>query len=401
MKDMEITLEEARELICGATPPVGSERLPLVACIGRVLAEDFTALMDQPPFPRSAMDGYAVRSEDTVGACGIQPVCLEVESKVCAGDMASVALSPGKAVRIMTGGVIPKGADCVIRQEDTDYGEEMVRIYREAVPWMNYCRKGEDFSKGELLAEAGNTVDAYTVAVAAAAGRDALCVCRRIKAAVITTGDELCMPGETLGDGKIYDSNMAYLHSRLIQSGCVASGIYAAGDDLEQICKTVMRAKETSNLVITTGGVSVGQKDLIPQAMEQMGADILFHGIAIKPGMPTMFSMLQGVPVLSLSGNPYSASAIFELLAQPLFAKMQGKKGSVLAKRTAVLQNDYNKKSPARRILRGIYDGSGVHVPAEQSNGQMKAGIGSNCLVDIPAYSDRLKAGERVQIIMV
>lgn len=395
---MSITLEEAQRIVCENAAVVDHEMVPAVFCVGRILAEDVTAQMDQPPFPRSAMDGYAVRSEDTKGASAGHPVRLKVTGRIYAGDQTGEEVAPLEAVQIMTGGAIPKGADCVVRQEDTDRGTEEVEIYKESAPWMNYCQKGEDFHAGECLAEKGSPMDAYAIGAVSAAGIRELRVYRRIRAAIVTTGDELCMPGETLKSGKIYDSNMAYLMARLMQAGCEISGTYMAGDKKETICESVRKARENSDFIITTGGVSVGEKDLIPGVMELLGAENLFHGIAIKPGMPTMFSVLEGVPVLSLSGNPYSASTMFELLAQPLMAAMRGAKDNGLKVRTGILSNEFHKKSPRRRVLRGIYDGTNVRVPERQSNGQLKAGIGTNCFVDVPAGTGSLKTGERVKI---
>lgn len=397
---MSITLEEAQKIVCEHAAVVEYETMPAVFCVGRILAEDVTAQMDQPPFPRSAMDGYAVRSEDTKGASASHPVRLKVSGRIYAGDRTGEEAAPGEAVRIMTGGAIPKGADCVVRQEDTDRGTDIVELYKELEPWTNYCQKGEDFQAGECLAEKGSSMDAYAIGAVSAAGIRELRVYRRIRAAIVTTGDELCMPGEPLKSGKIYDSNMAYLMARLMQAGCEISGTYMAGDKKETICESIRRAGENSDFIITTGGVSVGEKDLIPGVMELIGAEILFHGIALKPGMPTMFSVLDGIPVLSLSGNPYSASTMFELLAKPLMAAMGGAKDTGLKVRTGIMSNDFYKRSPRRRVLRGIYDGANVLVPERQTNGQLKAGIGTNCFVDVSAGTESLKAGDRVKIFL-
>lgn len=396
-----ISLEEAQRLICLQSKCTGIELLPIEDCIGRILAEDLHALVSHPPFPRSAMDGYALSSNTLRDAREDHPVKCSVIYKICAGQPTGRAIAEGEAVRIMTGGMIPEGADCVVPQEFTDYGEEEVSIYRKAEPGDNYCPEGEDFHAGELLAEKGMRVDSYMIAAAVAAGKESLQVYRRLRAAVITTGDELCRPGQELKTGQIYDSNMAYICSRLKELGCELNYVYCAGDNVNRICQAVMEAGKESDFIITTGGVSVGEKDLLPAVMESLHARQIFHGIRIKPGMPTMFSVYDGIPVLSLSGNPYSSSAMFELLVKPFLAKSSGENRNLIEMRTvlAVMAEDYPKKSPVRRFIRGKYDGSSVWAAVQQRNGQLKAGIGSNCLIDIPEGSAELKAGDAVRIL--
>lgn len=393
-----ISLEEAGRLLCENAKETASEELPIEEAAGRILAKDVRAVVTQPPFDRSAMDGYALRSEDTKGAKREQPVSMRVIDQICAGEAAGQPIHPGEAVRVMTGGMIPEGADCVVRQEDTDYGEEAVRVYCEAVSMQNYCPAGEDFYAGEVLAQAGVRVDAALAAMAAAAGKMTLCVRKRPKVAVITTGDELCLPGQPLRPGQIYDSNLTYLVVRLRQMGCEICMSVAAGDELEKICDALEEAVAEADFVITTGGVSVGQKDLLPEVMKKMEARVLFHGIQIKPGMPTMFSVMKGVPVLSLSGNPFAASAVFEFLLPPYLAVCQGKKAE-RADRYARMENDVKKASPIRRLLRGRCDGDKVQVPGVQKNSQLRAGIGCNCLVDIPAGNQGLREGDIVKMI--
>lgn len=301
----------------------------------------------------------------------------------------------------MTGAIIPQGADCVIRQEDTDYGEDTVQIYVTAEPGQNCCKAGEDFMAGTVLARAGEQADAYTVAAAAAAGKTSLCVRRRLKAALITTGEELCEPGKPLKPGQIYNSNRAYLQARLMSYGCDLVFVRAIGDDMETIAKAVQEAGQIADFVITTGGVSVGQKDLLPPVMEQLGATILFHGVSVKPGMPSLCAMLGTVPVLCLSGNPYSAFSIFELLIRPLLAGLLGAKEYRYLRMKAVTASGFSKPSACRRLLRGFYDGEKVYLSGKQQNGQLTGGIGCNCLVDLPAGSEEVVIGREVELIWI
>lgn len=397
----KITLEHAQELLKQYTGTVECERVPVLECSGRILAENVQALVSHPAFARSAMDGYALRSEDVEGASRSTPVVLYVSDKICAGGISKIRVSSGMAVRIMTGAMIPDGADCVIRQEDTDLGEPVVRIYASAEARQFCCMEGEDFLKDEILARQGERIDAYLISAAVAAGRKELLVRKRIRAAVITTGDELKQPGSVLKRGQIYDAGLAYLQVRLLEMGCLISCAQAVTDDTKDICRAVAEAAGNADIVITTGGVSVGEKDLLPYAMEELGGETLFHGMDIKPGMPTMFSMLGAIPVLSLSGNPYSAFAVFELLMPVLMSTMQSRKTDRLRERTAIAADAFPKKSRCRRIIRAVYDGENVRFLAKQRNGQLTGGIGTNCLVDIPAGAPGVYVGDKVKILLL
>lgn len=397
-----LTLEQARQCMAAGQKPVGAERVPVCDSVGRVLAEEITAAMTQPPFPRSAMDGYALRWEDIRGASRACPVTLRVTGRLCAGDAGMVLGEKNTAIRIMTGAMIPEGANCVIRQEDTDYGEMQVQIFAEGKEQMNCCPAGEDFQKGERLAPAGMTVDAYLAATAAAAGMESLPVRRKVRVAVISSGEELCTPGEPLLPGKIYDSNRVYMTGRCRQFGCDMVLSETVGDEENAIAGALEDALSLADFVITTGGVSVGQKDLLPKIIKNYrDAELGFHGISVKPGMPTMFARVLGKPVLSLSGNPYSAAAIFELLGVPLLHVLQGRKETGLPVRTAVLADTFPKKGPTPRIVRGFYDGQKVMVSSMQKNGQLRAGIGSNCLVELPAGTGSVYAGEPVKTYLI
>lgn len=395
-----ITLEEAQRLVFEAGTVVEKIVCPVMECGGMVLAENLAAGMMQPPFARSAMDGYAVRYEDTRNADREHPAVLQVIYKTCAGDRPGRTIQSGEAVRIMTGAVIPEGADCVIRQEDTDYGEDTVEIYVSGVPGKNCCKAGDDFVAGDLLAKAGERVDAYTAAAAVAAGKTELCVRRHLRAAVITTGEELREPGTALEPGQIYNSNRAYLQARLTEMGCDVVFCRMTGDERETIAQAVREAAECADFVITTGGVSVGQKDQLPHVMESLGARELFHGIAVKPGMPSMCAVLGTVPVLCLSGNPYSAFAVFELLIRPLTAGLLGMEAYHYTRLHTVTGSSFGKPSNVRRLLRGRYDGGRVYLSGKQQNGQLSGGIGCNCLVDIPAGSPEISEENPAEIIL-
>ncbi|MBO7709119.1 MAG: molybdopterin molybdotransferase MoeA [Lachnospiraceae bacterium] len=398
-----ISWQEAQALLCGAAKLAEACLCGLDESLDRVLAEDVYAPMDQPPFRRSAMDGYAIHSRDLEGALPDAPVSLEVRGCVYAGDppVPAGTIRTGEAVRIMTGAPVPDDTDLVVPQEDTDEGEETVHIYVSGYGQDDHiCPVGEDFARGECLIEKGTLIDAYALSCACAAGIRKLSVRRKIRAGLIMTGNELCAPGEALKPGKIYNSNAAFLKGRLTQLGCETGSAVYIEDDAQKITETIRMMAKESDLIITTGGVSVGKRDLVPEALENAGADILFHGIAIKPGMPTLGAVCGGIPVLSLSGNPYSAAAIFELLGRPLICRMQGRSGAAFRKASAELDREVVQNGYVPRIMMGIFDGTKVSICGKQRNAQMKYGVGSNCVVILPPGKAVFPAGTRMEILL-
>ena len=309
-------------------------------------------------------------------------------------------LKPHQAVRIMTGAMIPEGADCVIKQEDAEWDERAVRIYHNAKPGENYCPAGEDFSAGDLLAEAGTPVDSYLLAAVTAAGVRNLTVYKRLKAAVITTGDELQNTETPLQPGKIYDANGIWLCTRLREMDCEVVQYQTAGDDQSKIADEIREAWKEADLILTTGGVSVGEKDLLPGVIENLTGNVLFHGIQVKPGMPTMLSVVKGTPVLSLSGNPFAVEALFEVLAGGYLTDMEASR-YLQKNQMKILKQTFVKTGKMKRIVKGRCDESGVYLPQIQKNGQLKNGIGSNCLVIFPEGERTYAEGEAIRVIRI
>lgn len=392
-----IRLETARSFLEKAGAPVAAEQLLLEECLGRVLAEDVRAAVSHPPFARSAMDGYAVRSSDVMDASPEKPVLLKVTGCYFAGVPAEKSLGEWEAIRIMTGGMIPAGADCVIRQEDTDFGKNQVQIRAAGYPGQNCAGAGEDFNAGELLAKAGYRVDASLMAAAAAGGIESFRVRRPVRAAVITTGDELQPVGSGLKKGKIYNSSQVYLCARLKQLGCEVQS-FSCQDDLDALCTSVSQATLEADVILTTGGVSVGERDLLPAVMEKLGAEVVFHGIDVKPGMPAMFSVLGRVPVLSLSGNPYAAFSVFELLFPLLLKSLNGAADSGLRQCRALLSENFEENRRTRRIVRGYCNGNTFFASRRQKNAQVSGGIGCNSLAEIPAGDGGLEKETEVNV---
>ena len=397
--EVEQALETALRY-CRVTEP---ETCPIGDCADRILAEDMRAAVNSPPFRRSAMDGFAVRSEDLWGASERRPVVLTVRGCNDAGSPVIRHIGKGEAAQIMTGGVLPEEADAVVKQEIVELrGQDTAVFSAPSKPGDCFSPIGEDLQEGEILAHAGETVDASAMAAGAAAGLSMLSVRKQVRSAVICTGDELTLPGKPLGEGKIYGSSHLYLTTRLRQCGCADAKAYFSGDDPSGIAKMIRgQIEEGAQLIVTTGGVSVGRKDYLPAVIDMIGGEILFHGIDVKPGMPSMLSKAGETLILSLSGNPYSCACIFELIGRPMVAAMLGKQ-CVLEKVLQIPSADsYNKRSPVRRILRGRFDGVCVHFSSRQRNGQMAAGIGCNCLIDIPAGNEGIREGDNVRVILL
>ena len=396
---MRISLEQALNILMDHVTHGKTERTTLEDCLGLVLSEDVYALLDMPPFSRSAQDGYALCSKDSIGATGENPVKLKVTGKIYAGDHLDVQVRPGEAVRIMTGAMVPAGADCVLRQEDTDEGEDVVQIYKEVEPGCSICFKGEEYKKGHTLLHAGTKIDAAALAVASGNGIMELPVYRRVKAAVVSSGSEVVEPGTPLTPGKIYNTNTIYMKARLSQLGARVMMTRTVGDDLEVMAEALKEAADQAELVVTTGGVSVGQKDLTEEALLSIGAKILFHGIAIKPGMPTLAAEKDGVLFIGLSGNPFSAAIPFEMFVREILSLKMGDPDLKLRRETLTAVTGFSKDSRKRRFLRGKAEGKEVWLPDQQANGQMRSMVGCNCLIEIPAGSGPVKAGDKVEVL--
>ena len=388
-----ITLEEALKKIEIYVDSLGSEQLSSGAALGRVLLENCCSPIQQPPFPRSPLDGYALRGEDSHGAGAGNPVCLRVIDRSFAGVPAKKEVTPGTAVRVMTGGVIPLGADCVIRQEDTDCGEEWVQLYRSLHPNENYCRAGEDFDVGTLLARKGTGITAGTCAVFAAAGITHVTVNRLPRVAVLSTGSELRQPGSELSLGTIYDTNGAYLENRLRELKIPVTQIHSVPDQPEELTHAINSAIQDADFMILSGGVSVGQRDLVPWALETLGGTEVFHGVAVKPGMPAALYIVQGKPVLALSGNPFACVVTFELLGRKVLACLSGDARFLPVVKHANLLCGYEKNRPIRRFFSGVLSDHGVRIQVTQQNGQTHMLAESNCIVELPAGKEPIPVG--------
>ncbi len=298
---------------------------------------------------------------------------------------------------------MPEGADCVIKQESTDYGENEVNIYESLEHHQNYCFKGEDFKKGEILITKGEKLTYVHLALLACIGCPTVTVYRQPRVAVLVTGDELMppSPGEELQKGKIYNSNLFLIAARLKELSINPVYLQHVGDDIDLLEQKLIQATATADFVITTGGVSVGQKDIFHEVLPKIGADRKFWRVNIMPGTPVMFSTYKHVPILSLSGNPFAATTTFELLARPMLAKLAQDPSIMTTSATAVMGNDFSKKSSTTRFIRGHFNNNIVTLPSAHSSGVLASMKGCNCLVMIEAGNNGLKKGDHVNVILL
>lgn len=396
-------LEEAvRLLTAAAAPIVEKESVPLREACRRILAEDIRAAFDQPPFPRSPLDGYAVRAEDTAGASESAPVLLQVIAEVDAGGVFTGTVGPLEAVRIMTGAPIPEGADAIIRQEDTDCGEDEVRLYCALEPRQNYCEKGEDYHAGTLLLQDREYIGPVEAGILASTGRDRVLVYRRPRAVIISTGDEVVMPGQDLTVGKIYDSNLFTIDAQLRSWGVDSLEILHVNDDAAACAELITARLDRADLILTTGGVSVGKRDIMHEVFQRLDADRLFWKVRIKPGMAMLAGTCRGRLILSLSGNPFAAYADLHLMVRPVIAALNGSTYPGLNTASALMAADYSRKSPARRFVRALVrDGIACTEGHTGGNGVVSSGRGTNALIEIEAGSGPIRAGDRVKVIML
>ena len=392
-----ISLEQAVALMTGGLSPLPPETLPAVQALGRTLASHVTAPMDQPPFDRSPLDGYALRSADLTGANREHPAVLEVVDTVYAGDEARIPVGPGQAVRLMTGAMLPPGCDCVAPQEDTDRGDP-VSVFVSLKPFQNYIYQGEDYRKGVRLLGKGTRLDAAALGVLAGAGITEAEVYRRPRVGLLTTGDEVVSPGTPLPAGKIYGSNQMLLAARLSELGFEPETAHRR-DDPAAVAEAMRELLEICDVLLTTGGVSVGDKDIFHQALPLLGAERIFWRVNLKPGTPAMYSVYEGKPILSLSGNPFAAFTTFELLARPLLAALSGEEGPRWGE--GVLDTPFPKASPRRRFIRGRYENGHITLPEGHASGMLASLVGCNCLAELPAGSPPAEAGTRVRILLL
>lgn len=395
----KLEIEECLSLMLERVKPQKEVcEVPIIMACGMVSARDVISNRMVPPFSKSAMDGYAVCAMDLVGASFANPVNLRVKGELLAGDYEEYIYEKNTAIRVMTGAFLPEGYDAVVRQEDTDYGEEAVQVYTQVKPFTNYCNAGEDIKCGQVIVHQNTRLQPVHIGLLASIGMEKVVVYKPIKVAVLSTGTELTEVGQPLGRGKIYN-NIAYLLAAAMQQeGIQINFMQNCADEENSLACKLAEALGTADMVITTGGVSVGKKDIVPKVLADMGADILFRRADIQPGTPTTASVLKDKLILSLSGNPYAAYANFELYFWKLLAKMMHHESFNVAMGTAILQSEYPKINRCRRLIRAREEHGNVYLPTQVHASSVIHNLTDcNCFIDLEA-DRKVSVGDRVTI---
>ena len=381
------------------------ERVSLLDAIGRVLAEDIVAEEDIPCFNRSAVDGYAVRSRDTFGASHVNPVKLKVVGRVDVGETPSISVSEGEAVEIATGAVIPDGADAVVMYEDVKAVDGEIDVFKPVTPLENVSLKGEDVKKGEVVARKGLILRPWDIGVLASLNIPYVNVVAKVKVAVFSTGNELVEVGERPPPGKLVNSTKSLVLAAVKELGCETLDLGLVPDDVEKIVERMREGVNVADVLITTGGTSIGKRDYVREALEKAGGSILAHGIAMKPGKPTGLGLLEGKPVIMLSGYPVAALVGFEAFIKPLIYHMLGAQEQPRAVIKARLTRRVASTPGTRSYLRVFVEKRGDVFYAEPlrltGSGVLSSVVKANGIVIIPEHRDGFDEGEEVYVQLI
>jgi molybdopterin molybdotransferase len=390
-----LALEEAVQRILAELRPLATETAPLREAAGRFLAEPFVAPHDLPLFDNSAMDGYAVRAEDVASV----PVSLRVIGSVPAGAGLGPALERGTCVRIFTGSPLPQGADAVVMQEDTELRDDVVVVKDSVRPWENIRLRGQDLKRGTEVIAAGERLIAGKTGLLAALGAQSVKVFEKPSVALLATGNELLEPGHPLAPGKIYESNRVTLAALLASIGIQATSQPLVRDSLSETTDALRTALASNHVIITTGGVSVGEYDLVKAAFEKLGGEMTFWRVAVKPGKPFAFGRIGEKFFFGLPGNPVSAAVTFLLLVRPALLKLQGATAFDLPSQPGVLREALTNRGDRRHFMSVRVDRDGGVFPVGLQASHAIAGFArAEGLVDLPPKTT-LNAGETVRVL--
>lgn len=392
-------LERAREIVLGRAAPLAAERVPLEEALGRVLAEDAHSDEPVPRFDNSAMDGFAVRAEDTAGATASAPSELRIAGESRAGRPAASPLLPGQTYRISTGAMIPDGADAVVPVEDARTANG--RLLIDAVAAGKHVRRaGEDIAAGETVLRRGAELGPAELGVLASLGRSALRCRRRARVGVLTSGDELLAPGEAMRPGAVRDSNRHTIPALVERAGAELLAVATVPDD-PAATRSALAPMLKADVAIVCGGVSVGEHDHVKDALAELRVEPAFWGVALRPGKPTWFGSRGANLVFGLPGNPVSAMVTFVLLVRPALAALAGA-APERTRTTAILDDDYEKtpgRAHAIRCRLSLREDGWHAAPApHQGSHILTSMLGADCLALAPEDSASLRAGERIEV---
>ena len=399
--DKLIEYPEAERLVLESTPQLPVEETPLGEALGLALARDLRATTDSPPFDNSAVDGYAIRSADAdVGRI------FTVVDEAPAGRPAKKSVGEGEAIKIFTGGVIPDGADAVVMVENTSGWGERFELEKAPTPGSNIRDAGEDTRRGDVILRAGTEVGAPEIALAATQGYGSLPVYRRPRVVVLSTGTELVEPGtRDLEPGEIFDSNSYALVAAAREAGAEARRLYAATDDAKALRAAIEEALLTADVVVTSGGVSVGEKDLVKSTMLDLGVDQVFWGVKFKPGKPLFYGSRGETRLFGLPGNPVSAMVCFDLFVRPALMLMMGREDRRRPRIMVYFEQDIVNRFGRLHAMRVSLKMTGKGWLAEsvgaQGSGLVSSLTKADALALIGPASEGISAGEPIEAIVL
>jgi len=397
-----LELEKALETVLASIPAPKSETIPLADAHRRVTTVKVVAATDLPPFDNSSMDGYAVRSKDVASASAQKPVSLTLAGRIAAGENFRGTLSAGQCIRIFTGSPLPAGADAVVMQEDTRTDADRphdIQFLDSARPWENIRFHGEDVKRGAVVVHAGDFLGPVQLGLLAACGTGRISVACRPSVALLATGSELRDAGSELAPGQIYESNRAALAPLIAVAGGLPKIFPIVPDDADSTRTALLHALADCDVVVTCGGVSVGEMDFVKRAFEELGGHLQFWKVAIRPGKPFVFGHHREKFLFGLPGNPVSAFVTFLLLARPALLRWQGAAHVGLPASTGILAEPFSNPGERRHFMRASVDGGGkVHSAGAQAAHILSSLALANGLIDVPPKTT-LPIGATVQVL--
>ncbi|AIQ28264.1 molybdopterin molybdenumtransferase [Paenibacillus sp. FSL P4-0081] len=396
-----VTVAEAVFRVTERVCCTGTERVPLAASYGRILAEPLTATHDVPHFTRSPYDGYAIASADSVGASGNSRISFTVVDHIGAGEISQVTLGAFEAVRLMTGAALPAGADAVVMFEQASEAGRTFTIRKAFAPQENLSLQGEDMRSGERIVPAGSFIHPGTVALLATFGYGEVRVGKRPVVGILSTGTELLEVTAPLVPGRIRNSNGPMIAAQLARMGIPYRMYDTAADQLEECLLTVRQAMTETDCLITTGGVSVGDYDYLPEIYKRLGADVLFNKVAMRPGSVTTVAVAGEKCLFGLSGNPSACFTGFELFVRPALLTMMGADKVYLPRTTAVLAEDFPKANPFTRFIRAVHDRTSVRPAGFNKSNAVSSIARGNSLIVLPGGTRGYAAGDPVDVLLL